>query len=137
VPSGNFGNICAGLVAHISGLPAQHFIAACNVNDVVQKKIKTGNYKPKAAEATISNAMDVGDPSNFVRIMELFEQRIDKLKFILSSYSVDDAITKETIKDVYEKYHYTLDPHGAVGYYALDKYLHKTDDRSVNKRYLS
>ncbi len=123
VPSGNFGNICAGMVAYISGLPVQHFIAACNVNDVVPQFLETANYQPKAAVATISNAMDVGDPSNFVRIMELFEQKIDNLKSILSSYSVDDTTTKKTIKDVYEKYNYTLDPHGAVGYYALNKYL--------------
>jgi threonine synthase len=128
VPSGNFGNICAGMVAYISGLPVQHFIAACNINDVVPQFLETGNYQPKAAVATISNAMDVGDPSNFVRIMELFEQKIDNLKNVLSSYSLDDATTKETIKDVYEKYHYTLDPHGAIGYYALDKYLRKTND---------
>jgi threonine synthase len=123
VPSGNFGNICAGLVAYISGLPTQHFIAACNVNDVVPQFLETGNYKPKAAIATISNAMDVGDPSNFVRIMELFEQKVDSLKSVLSSYSVDDTTTKETIQEVYDKYNYTLDPHGAVGYFALNKYL--------------
>jgi threonine synthase len=128
VPSGNFGNICAGMVAYISGLPVQHFIAACNINDVVPQFLETGNYQPKAAVATISNAMDVGDPSNFVRIMELFEQKIDNLKNVLSSYSLDDATTKETIKEVYEKYHYTLDPHGAVGYYALDKYLRKANN---------
>jgi threonine synthase len=129
VPSGNFGNICAGMVAYISGLPVQHFIAACNVNDVVPQFLETGSYKPKAAIATISNAMDVGDPSNFVRIMELFKQKNYTLKSVLSSFSVDDAITRQTIKDVYEKYHYTLDPHGAVGYYALDKYMHKTNDK--------
>lgn len=123
VPSGNFGNICAGMVAYISGLPVQHFIAACNINDVMPQFLETSNYKPRTAVATISNAMDVGDPSNFVRIMELFERKIDKLKVILSSYSVGDTITRETIKDVFEKYHYTLDPHGAVGYYALNKYL--------------
>jgi threonine synthase len=123
VPSGNFGNICAGMVAYISGLPVKHFIAACNVNDVVPQFLSTGNYKPKAATATISNAMDVGDPSNFIRIMELFHQKIDNLKSMLSSYSIDDATTKQTIKEVFEKYHYKLDPHGAVGYYALNKYL--------------
>ena len=80
VPSGNFGNICAGMVAYISGLPVKHFIAACNANDVVPQFLETGNYKAKAAVATISNAMDVGDPSNFIRIMELFDQKIDKLK---------------------------------------------------------
>jgi threonine synthase len=128
VPSGNFGNICAGIVAYISGLPVEHFIAACNVNDVIPNFLQTGNYRPKSAVATISNAMDVGDPSNFVRIMELFEQKIDNLRYILSSYSVDDTTTKETIKHVYEKYQYMLDPHGAVGYYALDKYLNETNN---------
>lgn len=123
VPSGNFGNICAGMVAYTSGLPVKHFIAACNVNDVIPQFLLTGDYKAKAAVATISNAMDVGDPSNFVRIMELFHQKIDNLKSILSSYSIDDATTKQTIKEVFEKYDYTLDPHGAVGYYALNKYL--------------
>jgi threonine synthase len=134
VPSGNFGNICAGMVAYISGLTVQHFIAACNVNDVVSRFLETSNYKPKAAVATISNAMDVGDPSNFVRIMELFERKIDKLKFIFSSYSIDDATTKETIKNVYEKYHYTLDPHGAVGYYALNKYLQDVGGRPTSAK---
>jgi threonine synthase len=123
VPSGNFGNICAGMLAYISGLPVKHFIAACNVNDVVPQFLLTGDYKAKAAIATISNAMDVGDPSNFVRIMELFHQKIENLKSMLSSYSVDDATTRQTIKEVFEKYNYTLDPHGAVGYYALSKYL--------------
>ncbi|HXL57077.1 MAG TPA: pyridoxal-phosphate dependent enzyme, partial [Chitinophagaceae bacterium] len=128
VPSGNFGNICAGMVAYISGLPVQHFIAACNVNDVVPNFLQTGNYQPKPAVATISNAMDVGDPSNFVRIMELFEKKIDNLKSVLSSYSINDATTKKTIKEVYKKYNYTLDPHGAVGYYALNKYLSDCGD---------
>ena len=123
VPSGNFGNICAGMVAYISGLPVKHFIAACNINDVVPQFLSTGDYKAKAAVSTISNAMDVGDPSNFVRIMELFHQKIENLKSMLSSYSADDATTKQTIKEVFEKNHYTLDPHGAVGYYALNKYL--------------
>ncbi|HEY6977070.1 MAG TPA: threonine synthase [Chitinophagaceae bacterium] len=132
VPSGNFGNICAGMVAYISGLPVQHFIAACNVNDVVPQFLETGSYRPKGAMATISNAMDVGDPSNFIRIMELFKQKIDNLRSVLSSYSVDDTITRETIKDVYEKYHYTLDPHGAVGYYALNKYLQDVGQRPIS-----
>jgi threonine synthase len=123
VPSGNFGNICAGLLAHVSGLPVKHFIAACNVNDVVPQFLQTGNYQPKNSIATISNAMDVGDPSNFIRILELFRQEFDDLVSVLSSYSVDDATTKATIKDVYEKYNYVLDPHGAVAYYALNKYL--------------
>jgi len=80
VPSGNFGNICAGIVAHISGLPVKHFIAACNANDVVPNYLQTGQYTPKAAVATISNAMDVGNPSNFIRIMQLFNNQFSELK---------------------------------------------------------
>ena len=123
VPSGNFGNICAGILAHISGLPVKHFIAACNANDVVPEFLQTGNYQPKKTIATISNAMDVGNPSNFVRVLELFHQQLNDLKKLLSSYSISDAATKATINEVFNQYHYTLDPHGAVGYYALIDYL--------------
>lgn len=129
VPSGNFGNICAGTVAYMSGLPIKHFIAACNANDVIPQFLQTGTYTARQAVATISNAMDVGNPSNFIRIMELFAQKVDNLKAMFSSVSVDDTTTKATIKEVYEKYHYTLDPHGAVGFFALKEYLkeHKND----------
>jgi threonine synthase len=136
VPSGNFGNICAGMVAYISGLPVKHFVAGCNVNDVVPQFLLTGNYRAKSAMATISNAMDVGDPSNFIRIMELFERKIENLRSVLSSYSVDDPTTKKTIKDVFESSHYTLDPHGAVGYYALNKYLEDTGPRATKGVFL-
>jgi len=126
VPSGNFGNICAGILAHISGLPVKHFIAACNSNDVVPEFLQTGNYQPKKTIATISNAMDVGNPSNFVRVLELFHRQLNDLKNILSSYSISDAATKATINEVFNQYNYTLDPHGAVGYYALIDYLGDT-----------
>ncbi len=125
VPSGNFGNICAGILAHVSGLPVKHFIAACNANDVVPNFMNTQVYEPKAAVATISNAMDVGNPSNFIRILELFHQQFSALKNVFSSVSISDSITAKTIKDVYQQFHYTLDPHGAVAYYALDEYLQK------------
>lgn len=123
VPSGNFGNICAGLLAKCSGLPVQHFIAACNANDVVTGYLETGDYIPKKSVATISNAMDVGSPSNFVRILELFDQQFLSLKNNMSSYSFSDEETKEILKDVYFDKNYLLDPHGAVGYAALKKYL--------------
>ena len=123
VPSGNFGNICAGLLANYSGLPVQHFIAACNANDVVTKYLETEVYSAKKTVATISNAMDVGNPSNFVRILELFEQQFHSLKMKLSSFTISDEETKAIIKEVYSGKKYLLDPHGAIGYLALKRYL--------------
>lgn len=123
VPSGNFGNICAGILAAVSGLPVKHFIAACNANNVVPEFLKTQNYVPQKAVATISNAMDVGDPSNFIRILELFHHRFVDLKNSLSSYSISDEETRQTIKNVFEKENYLTDPHGAVAYTALQDYL--------------
>jgi threonine synthase len=123
VPSGNFGNICAGILAHISGLPVQHFIAACNANDTVPQFMQTQNYQPKLAVATISNAMDVGNPSNFIRILELFHHQFPQLKEKLSAYSITDDETKATMKKVHDEFGYVLDPHGAVGYLALERYL--------------
>lgn len=128
VPSGNFGNICAAILAHASGLPVQHFIAACNVNDVVPEFLKTGDYQPKKTIATISNAMDVGDPNNFIRILEIFEEDISELKRILSAYSITDDETRTTVTEVYRKHKYLLDPHGAVGYLSLDRYLRENPD---------
>jgi threonine synthase len=128
VPSGNFGNICAGLLANSSGLPVQHFVAACNVNDVVTDYLDTADFKPKPATATLSNAMDVGNPSNFIRILEIFHHEFPALKDKLSSYSITDAETTATIKEVYQQYDYLLDPHGAVGYLALTKYLNAHAD---------
>jgi len=125
VPSGNFGNICAGILAHISGLPADHFIAACNANDVVPVYMNTQNYQPKQAVATLSNAMDVGNPSNFVRILELFDNEFLSLKEKLSSISISDEETKATIKTIKQSSNYLLDPHGAVGYLALELYLNQ------------
>ena len=123
VPSGNFGNICAGLLAHRSGLPVLHFIAACNANAVVPHFLQSGNYAPQPAVPTLSNAMDVGNPSNFIRILELFDQEFHSLKNVLSSYSISDAVTKDTMQSVYQQYQYLLDPHGAVAYAALEQYL--------------
>lgn len=123
VPSGNFGNICAGILAHVRGLPAEHFIAACNKNDSIPKYLETRELVQKETVPTLSNAMDVGNPSNFIRVSELFENRFEKIKGAVSGYSVDDEKTLETIKEVYEKYHYLLEPHSAVAYTALEQYL--------------
>ncbi len=123
VPSGNFGNICAGLLAHISGLPVKHFIAACNANNAVAEYLQTGIFNAKPALATMSNAMDVGNPSNFVRILELFHHQYSAIKNMMSGYTISDDDTKSTLKEVYEKYQYLCDPHGAVAFNALQHYL--------------
>jgi threonine synthase len=123
VPSGNFGNICAGLIAFKSGLPVDHFIAACNINDVVPRYMHGENYSPRRALPTLSNAMDVGDPSNFIRILELFGQSLPELTKRFSSESISDSETEQTILKVYNEAGYLLDPHGAVGYLALERYL--------------
>ncbi|MBK7097407.1 MAG: threonine synthase [Sphingobacteriales bacterium] len=128
VPSGNFGNICAGLLAKVTGLPLGHFIAACNANDIVSDYLKTETLVPKTAVATLSNAMDVGNPSNFVRIIELFQKQFPALKSNLSSYSISDTETIETIKRIYTQHYYTLDPHGAVAWLALERYLGQFPD---------
>jgi threonine synthase len=136
VPSGNFGNICAGILAHVSGLPVKHFIAACNANDVITNYIETGKYNIKPSVATISNAMDVGNPSNFIRILEIFHHQYKDLKQALSSYRVSDDETKQTIDKVYHQYNYTLDPHGAVAYYALEKYFNDNSSYSGSKGFI-
>ena len=130
VPSGNFGNICAGLLAYQSGLPVSHFVAACNANDTVPQYLNNGVYQTKNSVPTISNAMDVGNPSNFVRIMELFEQNFSSLKNVLTSYSISDEETKKIIAEVFTQANYVLDPHGAVGFLALQRYLNEHQDKT-------
>ncbi len=123
VPSGNFGNICAGLLAREMGLPIDHFIASNNSNKVVTNYLASGNYEPAPSIATISNAMDVGDPSNFARILELFKNEFKTVKNNLSSYSFDDPATLKAMKEVYSASGYILDPHGAVGYLGLKAFM--------------
>lgn len=125
VPSGNFGNICAGLLANASGMPVDHFVAAVNINDVVPRYFGTKRYEPVPAKATISNAMDVGDPSNFIRVREIFADSFPALSKKMSSEKFTDKQTEEAIGTVYQQYSYTLDPHGAVAYLGLDSYLKK------------
>lgn len=125
VPSGNFGNVCAGLLANASGLPVELFIAACNANDVIPRYMGTGRVEPMASVATLSNAMDVGDPSNFVRVIEIFHNEFPELKKKLASVSVSDSETKDTMRQVFDSHGYVLDPHGAVGYKALSDHLGK------------
>lgn len=123
VPSGNFGNICAGIVANRLGLPVHHFIASTNTNDTVPRYLKTKNYQPNPSKQTISNAMDVGNPSNFIRIQSLFKNDFDALKTHFSSFSFDDTQTRLALKSLYNNSGYIADPHGAVGYLGLEKYM--------------
>lgn len=123
IPSGNFGNICAGMMAQKLGLPISHFIASNNANNVVTEYLKTEVYHPKASVQTISNAMDVGNPSNFIRIQELYKNDFNLLKQNLSSYSFTDTETKQAIQEIYNTYKYIADPHGAVGYLGCKSYL--------------
>lgn len=122
VPSGNFGNICAGMVAQRLGMPVKHFVASTNVNDTVPEFMRTGNYHPKPSTPTISNAMDVGDPSNFIRIRHLFKDDFRVLSENLSSYTFSDEETREALSKIYGISGYVADPHGAVGYLGLKKY---------------
>ena len=122
VPSGNFGNICAGIIAKKLGLPIDHFIASTNVNDTIPRYFKSQVFSPKPTTQTISNAMDVSNPSNFIRIQEMFEN-FESLSSFLSSYSFDDNQTLEIVKKIYNDKKYIMDPHGAVGLLGLKKYL--------------
>lgn len=132
VPSGNFGNLAAGLMAYASGLPARAFIAACNANDVVPRFFETGEFEPRASVATLSNAMDVGDPSNFERVLEIFGRDVSRLKEVLTAVTVSDTRTRETMREVFEKTGYALDPHGAVGFRALaDALLSQPSERGI------
>ncbi|WP_262734036.1 threonine synthase [Gaetbulibacter sp. NE] len=123
VPSGNFGNICAGMMAQRLGLPVKHFIAANNANAIVYNYLQTQQYEPKPSVQTISNAMDVGDPSNFVRIQELHNNDFETLTKQLSGYSFTDEETIKAIEELYNEYNYIADPHGAVGYLACKSHL--------------
>lgn len=120
-PSGNFGNICAGIIAKKLGLPIEHFVASTNANNTVPRFLNTGKYDPKPTIATISNAMDVSNPSNFVRIQELYNNDLEEFKKDFSSYSFSDSETKTTIQEIYTKTGYISEPHGGVGYLGLKK----------------
>lgn len=122
VPSGNFGNICAGMLAQQMGLPIDHFIAATNANDTIPRFFSSKAYTPKQTIETISNAMDVSDPSNFVRILELFAKDAEELGRDLSAYSFTDKATLALIEEQYAKNGYLLDPHASVGYLGIKEY---------------
>jgi len=124
VPSGNFGNLTAGLVAHKMGLPVKRFIAANNKNDIFLQYLLTGVYSPKPSVQTLANAMDVGDPSNFARILDLYNHNHTAITQLISGYCCTDEMICQTVKACYEETGYLLDPHGACGYRALSENLH-------------
>ena len=123
VPSGNFGNICAGIFAHEMGLPIKRFIAANNANDIFYKYLQSGKYEPKPSKQTLANAMDVGDPSNFARIYDLFGGSHAKITNLISGATYTDDMIKSTMTTCYNDTKYILDPHGACGYKALKEGL--------------
>ncbi|MDO5608468.1 MAG: threonine synthase [Capnocytophaga sp.] len=131
VPSGNFGNLTAGLYAQAMGLPVRHFVAANNANDTFYRYLHSAKYESKTSVPTYSNAMDVGDPSNFVRIQELFGNDHTRISEAISGISISDEITLNEIKTHYEQTKYILDPHAAVGHYALRNFLTINDYGTV------
>ena len=125
VPSGNFGNICAALFGHAMGLPITRFIAANNANDIFYKYLQTGKYEPKPSQQTLANAMDVGDPSNFARIYDLYGKSHERITSLISGATYTDDQIRETMRQCYADTSYILDPHGACGYQALVDGLHE------------
>jgi threonine synthase len=137
VPSGNFGNIGAGLLAWKMGLPVQQFIAATNVNDTVPEFLKTGVYQPKPTVATLSNAMDVSSPSNWVRIADLFKNDTAELKKLITGYSFDDEDTVKAIVKIFGAYKYVACPHTAIAWLALTNWMDKQEDDDITGVFLS
>lgn len=133
VPSGNFGNLTAGLFAKEMGLPVKKFIAGTNINDVFPKYLNTGKFNPQPSVKTISNAMDVGNPSNFDRILDLYNHEYEVIKKNIYSASFNDDQTKEAMKEIFKTYNYVIDPHGAIGYLAIKKYIEEQHDTNSNK----
>lgn len=123
VPSGNFGNLTGGIFAQRMGLPIHHFIAATNTNDVVPQYLQTKIFEARPSVQTISNAMDVGDPSNFARLLDLFNHDYNLFSHAMTGFAFSDDDTRLAMKEVFQERGYMLDPHGAVGYFGLKKYL--------------
>jgi len=128
VPSGNFGNLTSGLIAQRMGLPVDQFIAATNINDVVPEYLITGDYMARPSVATISNAMDVGDPSNFKRILDMYNYSHEKIASDITGYSFTDDEVKSYIAKIYSNYKYLMDPHGSIAYMALKSHLELNPD---------
>ena len=137
VPSGNFGNICAGILSKSMGLPIDHFIAATNINDTIPRYIKEGIFEPNNTYPTISNAMDVSNPSNFVRIQKIYNNDLQKIRKNISGFSYDDKTTKQAIKKLFTSENYLTDPHSAIGYLGLKEYMGSKNDDTLNGIFIS
>ncbi|MBC8306138.1 MAG: threonine synthase [Pelagibacterales bacterium] len=130
VPSGNFGNICAGILSKKIGLDIKLFLASTNINKTVPVYLESGIYSPEKTKPTISNAMDVSNPSNFIRIQKIFNSDLQKIKKVIKGYSFNDNQTRQAITDVYNNYSYIMDPHSAIGYLGLKSYLENNSTTS-------
>jgi len=137
VPSGNFGNICAGILSKSMGLPINHFIASTNINDTIPRYIKDGIFEPHPTKRTISNAMDVSEPSNFIRIQKIYNNDLQKLRKNISGFRFDDKTTKEAMRSLFNTHNYLSDPHSAVGYLGLKKYMAINNIENVNGIFIS
>ena len=132
VPSGNFGNLTAGLIARRMGMPVKQFVAATNLNDVVPEYLYSGTYSPRSSVQTLSNAMDVGNPSNFARMLDLYGSQFTSMSQEIAGYAFSDVSTREGMREVYERFDYVIDPHGAVGYLAFKEHLARnTSDTGI------
>ena len=137
VPSGNFGNICAGILSKSMGLPINHFIASTNINDTIPRYIKDGIFEPHPTKRTISNAMDVSEPSNFTRIQKIYNNDLQKLRKNISGFRFDDKSTKEAMRSLFNSHNYLSDPHSAVGYLGLKEYMAINNIENVNGIFIS
>ncbi|AKQ45337.1 threonine synthase [Rufibacter radiotolerans] len=131
VPSGNFGNLAAGLLAYRMGLPVTYFLATTNLNKIVPDYLANGVYRPAPSVSTIANAMDVGNPNNFPRILELFSQELEDLQQVVKGFWADDEAIKHAIRHLYQTKGYSLDPHGAIGYLGLKQELPKLGTQGI------
>ena len=136
VPSGNFGNICAGVLSKSMGLPIHHFIASTNINDTIPRYIRDGIFEPNKTYPTISNAMDVSNPSNFIRIQKIYNNDLQKIRKNISGFSYDDKKTKEAIRKLFTSQDYLIDPHSAIGYLGLKEYM-EDNDNNINGIFIS
>ncbi len=131
VPSGNFGNLTGGLIAKRMGLPIYKFIASTNINDVFPQYLASRRFTPRTSLQTISNAMDVGNPSNFARILDLFNGDFDTIAREIMGYAFSDEETKSAMRDIYSRFQYVMDPHGAVAYLGLKKFMKENDVNGI------